>query len=155
MLKLNNGVGLTSKAQGWHPSNTTVDYFRQKRLDTVPLDEVLNEITPQHGAGRAIKLAIEHSDPSSPISLDLKEHIPAIEQALARLRETDRKIVMLRDIDALSNDHMAELLDMPSGTVKSSLNRVHTQLREQLGDLSDALRPLMAKYRYLKRKRRS
>jgi RNA polymerase sigma-70 factor (ECF subfamily) len=135
-------------------SNTTVDYLRKKHVETVPLNEVMDEITPPDGVGRAIQLAID-SDPSSPISLDLKEHIPAIEQALARLRERERKIVIMRDIDALSNDHTAEVLDIPTGTVKSSLNRAHKKLRADLGGLWDSLRPLMAKYRALVRKRRS
>ena len=46
-----------------------------------------------------------------------------IEAALARLEPELRTICLLREIDELSYREIAEILDIPEGTVGSRLNR--------------------------------
>lgn len=50
------------------------------------------------------------------------------------LEEKFREIVMLRDIDEMSYEEIAALLQIPTGTVKSRLNRARLNLRDSLSD---------------------
>lgn len=55
-----------------------------------------------------------------------------IERALAQLAEPFRAAVILRDIEGLSYEEMAEVLDVSLGTVKSRLARGREALKERL-----------------------
>jgi RNA polymerase sigma-70 factor (ECF subfamily) len=46
-----------------------------------------------------------------------------------------REVVVLRDMQDLSYDEIAEVLDVPKGTVRSRLHRARSTLREQLTPL--------------------
>jgi len=60
-----------------------------------------------------------------------------IQQALTMLPEVFREAVILRDIQELSYEEIAEIIDMPIGTVKSRISRGRTQLQELLKDYYD------------------
>ena len=64
-------------------------------------------------------------------SLDVEERLQ-VEQALARLKPDDRILLALRYYHDLKLEDIAELLDVPTGTVKSRLNTAHTRLRSML-----------------------
>ncbi len=55
-----------------------------------------------------------------------------IVQALAQLVEEQRNIVILRDVRGLSYDEIAEILELPIGTVKSRISRARTQLKNEI-----------------------
>lgn len=52
--------------------------------------------------------------------------------ALEQLEPDHRTVVVLRDLDGLDYDEIAEILDVPRGTVKSRLHRGRAALRELL-----------------------
>jgi RNA polymerase sigma-70 factor (sigma-E family) len=52
--------------------------------------------------------------------------------ALRRLPPRQRAVVVLRFYEDLPYDQIAEILDCPPGTVKSSLHRALSRLREEL-----------------------
>ncbi len=52
--------------------------------------------------------------------------------ALAALDEDLRAVVLLRDVEDLDYEEIAQVLDVPRGTVKSRLHRARTLLAEQL-----------------------
>ncbi len=52
--------------------------------------------------------------------------------ALASLEEDLRAVVLLRDVEDLDYEEIAQVLDVPRGTVKSRLHRARTLLAEQL-----------------------
>lgn len=56
-----------------------------------------------------------------------------VREALEQLDEEQRRIVVLRDVEDLSYEEIAELLDLPRGTVKSRLHRARSQLAKILG----------------------
>ncbi|HOJ04809.1 MAG TPA: sigma-70 family RNA polymerase sigma factor [Bacteroidota bacterium] len=58
-----------------------------------------------------------------------------IHAALATLPEAFREAVILRDVQDLSYEEIAEIIEMPIGTVKSRINRGRAQLQELLKDL--------------------
>lgn len=65
-----------------------------------------------------------------------------VHQALAELPEEQRAIIVLRDIEDLPYEEIAELLGVPRGTVKSRLHRARGQLARVLNrtaSVSDVL----------------
>ena len=58
----------------------------------------------------------------------------AIEKAVANLPEDYRVVFLLKDVDALSNEQIAESLGLSVPAVKSRLHRARLALREQLGE---------------------
>lgn len=64
-----------------------------------------------------------------------KEAREVLEQALDRIDPTLRSIFMLREVEGLSYDQIAEVVDIPAGTVGSRLNRARRELRQKLTEL--------------------
>jgi RNA polymerase sigma-70 factor (ECF subfamily) len=58
-----------------------------------------------------------------------------ITRALAALSEQHRTIIMLSDLEGLSYREIAEVLDIPMGTVMSRLHNARKRLREVLGPM--------------------
>lgn len=58
-----------------------------------------------------------------------------IERALAKLSEDHRRIVVLSDIEGLSYREIADVLDIPMGTVMSRLHNARKRLKAALGPL--------------------
>jgi RNA polymerase sigma-70 factor (ECF subfamily) len=67
-----------------------------------------------------------------------------IRQGLARLSEQHRTIIMLSDLEGLSYREIADVLDIPMGTVMSRLHNARKRLREALGPLVVLLLTLLA-----------
>jgi RNA polymerase sigma-70 factor (ECF subfamily) len=59
-----------------------------------------------------------------------------VEQALTRLPQVFREVVVLRDIEGLSYEEIADVLGVRIGTVRSRIARGREQLRALLGDLT-------------------
>ncbi|MFN8441004.1 MAG: sigma-70 family RNA polymerase sigma factor [Caldilineaceae bacterium] len=63
----------------------------------------------------------------------------AINQGLRALREEYRTVLVLADVEGYSYEEIAEMMNWPLGTVKSSLSRGRAQLRDYLLRRSDLL----------------
>lgn len=55
-----------------------------------------------------------------------------LQEALDLLDEDHRSIIVLRDVEDLSYDEIASILDLPKGTVKSRLHRARAELARTL-----------------------
>jgi RNA polymerase sigma-70 factor (ECF subfamily) len=55
-----------------------------------------------------------------------------VQAALAELSAEHRQVIVLRELEKLTYEEMAEVLDVPQGTVESRLNRARAALREKL-----------------------
>ena len=89
---------------------------------TLPLEE-LSEPAKAILAGRA-------PSPSAN-DLDLRMDLAAV---LDTLSPDQREVIVLRELQGLSYQEIAEALDIPRGTVESRLFRARRQLAEQLRD---------------------
>jgi len=67
--------------------------------------------------------------------LEREDRCRQVRQALDQLSEEHRMILVLREIDGCCYETIAEILDLPVGTVRSRLHRARMQLREQLKDV--------------------
>ncbi len=56
----------------------------------------------------------------------------SVDQAIAKLPEDGRHVLILRDFEELEYQEIAERLDIPVGTVRSRLNRARQALRRVL-----------------------
>lgn len=80
--------------------------------------------------GREVVAASDGLDPAAPLP-DL-ETVLDVRAALAQLPPLHRAVLVLRDLDGLSEAEVAALLDVPEGTVKSRLHRARAAAREVL-----------------------
>jgi RNA polymerase sigma-70 factor (ECF subfamily) len=70
--------------------------------------------------------------PAPESSIERREQVEMVHAALAELSADFRTILVLREIDGCRYDEIAEILDLPVGTVRSRLFRARLQLRDQL-----------------------
>ena len=56
----------------------------------------------------------------------------ALHRAIAELPEERRIVVVLRDLEGLSYEEIAEVLDLELGTVRSRLHRARADLKDKL-----------------------
>ena len=70
---------------------------------------------------------------NDPINLARREEsIQLVRYAISQLNDNQRKIISLIDIAEFSYAEVAEILDIPMGTVMSRINRARQALKEQL-----------------------
>lgn len=110
--------------------NATIDFLRRKPIQTTSLDATagadeldrLREIEDE----RAI-------DPErSSLGIDLGRQL---EVAIGRLRPEYREVVVLRFVEELAYEEIAEVTGLPMGTVKTFLHRARKELAELLGQV--------------------
>lgn len=66
--------------------------------------------------------------------LHIRNSMEELEKALMELNEDFREVIVLRDIQQLSYEEIAEITGTAMGTVKSRINRARLQLQEIIGD---------------------
>ncbi len=69
------------------------------------------------------------------IETESKFKAQKIQQALLKLKEVYREAVILRDIQGLTYEEIAEILGIEEGTVKSRINRGRAQLQKYLKNI--------------------
>ena len=60
-----------------------------------------------------------------------------IQSAIDKLSPKFKQVIILRDIQGFSYEEIAEIVNIPLGTVKSRVNRARLKLQEDLKDLMD------------------
>jgi RNA polymerase sigma-70 factor (ECF subfamily) len=109
--------------------NLCIDHYRSVRKERETIDR---EIDPG-------ELAPSTPAPSPIAALEQQDRVTLLKRALAGLPPTLRSAVLLRDIQELSYQEIADRLRLPEGTVKSRINRGRTELARQIRRLRDAL----------------
>lgn len=110
--------------------NACTDHYRRerKRRGDLSLDDP--DLAP-----------IRDAAPSPEEIVIQREEEAILRKALAELPEQHRVILILREMDGLDYQEIAQVLDLEMGTVKSRLARARRALREKLlaeGNLLDA-----------------
>ncbi len=104
----------------------------RSRKSMVSLDAGTNEMSDQ-----PLRLAVVDEQPMPDERLQRNEEIRRLHQALGRLSDEHRSILVLRELEDLDYDAIAEILQIPVGTVRSRLHRARMQLREELERMMD------------------
>jgi RNA polymerase sigma-70 factor (ECF subfamily) len=67
--------------------------------------------------------------------MERAERCRQVRQAIAALGDEYRSVLVLREIDGCCYETIADILELPVGTVRSRLHRARMQLREQLKEV--------------------
>ena len=104
-----------------------IDFYRSPKLVTpLPSD-------PDHGNGGAQLAAWPDRRTVGPLDQVVRaEELAALRHAIEQLHGGVRRVVILRDIQGLSNTAIAEQLGIPASTVAVTLHRARKKLRESL-----------------------
>jgi len=84
----------------------------------------------RQGEDTVVRLAYEADGPD--VVLEHAELESALHRAIAELPDDRRIVVVLRDMEGLSYEEIAEALELPAGTVRSRLHRARLDLKEKL-----------------------
>ena len=101
--------------------NTCIDYKRR------PFFESLFKRT---GEGEEVMVDYPSGEPSPERLYEAKETGFALQQGLAKLSPKLRAAIILKEVEGLSYEEIAEALDISIGTVKSRISRAREELRE-------------------------
>ena len=82
------------------------------------------------GEAELERLAESGADPAA--DLERSEVEQALHRAIAELPEERRIVVVLRDLEGLGYEEIAEALDLELGTVRSRLHRARMDLKDKL-----------------------
>jgi len=75
------------------------------------------------------------AEASPAANLEREERCRQVRSAIAQLPEEYRSVLVLREMDGCCYKTIAEVLDLPIGTVRSRLHRARLQLREILKEM--------------------
>ena len=102
--------------------NTAIDHLRRGALSTVSIDPSEPDQVDLHA-----RIADEAAD--SPLDLAVVDDLgAALAQAVARLRPEYREAVVLRHQEGLAYEEIAEIMELPLGTVKTYLHRARKEM---------------------------
>ena len=108
-------------------TNVCLDEIRKKKnKKVISLDE---EIRMEDGE---IKRQIMSDDIQPDAAAEIEELRTLVNGAINSLPEDQRLVITLRDIQGLSYDEISSVLNCPSGTVKSRINRARQALKNIL-----------------------
>jgi RNA polymerase sigma-70 factor (ECF subfamily) len=82
--------------------------------------------------GEDALLRLSDAGPRPDAALERRELETALGRAIAELPEDRRIVVVLRDLEGLSYEEIAEVLELELGTVRSRLHRARADLKEKL-----------------------
>ena len=117
-------------------NNAAIDHLRRRELDTLSLDGSPHAETPE--AMRGHRAPDRRPRQESPLdAVEAKELGGAIEAAIGRLRPEYRACILLRHVEGRAYEEIAEILDLPLGTVKTYIHRARNELRLALAHLSE------------------
>lgn len=105
--------------------NTFINDYRRRQREPIPMD--LEAIEP-HASFRAV----DDEDPEGTFFSQIVD--AKVLEAIDRLPEDFREVLVLSDIENLPYAEIAGVLGIPVGTVKSRLFRARRQLQEVLYD---------------------
>ncbi|WP_313341448.1 sigma-70 family RNA polymerase sigma factor [Sedimentibacter sp.] len=107
--------------------NTCIDFKRKKNLNVVSIDETID----LGGNGQMHReIADDSNNPDMLVERNFNNKL--INDAVNKLEDDYKTIIILRDIQGFSYSEISEILTCNIGTVKSRLNRARKSLKEIL-----------------------
>jgi RNA polymerase sigma-70 factor, ECF subfamily len=116
-------------------NNAAIDHLRRRELDTLSLDGSPHAETPEAMQATALQIGARQESPLD--AVEAKELGGAIETAIGRLRPEYRSCILLRHVEGRAYEEIAEILDLPLGTVKTYIHRARNELRLALAHLRE------------------
>lgn len=107
-------------------ANTCSDFLRKRsrRSNVISLSG--------YGGEENKELDIEDENASVEDGLEMTERQTAVRKALGELKEEHRLMITMCDLQGMSYDQIADVMKIPTGTVKSRINRARQALKKIL-----------------------
>lgn len=109
-------------------SNLCIDHLRREKERTLSLDQ------PLGGEDDDLLIQVPSKAAGPDRELESREAMAMLEEAIARLPEHYRIIVILRHQEELSYEEISETLGIPLGTVKARIHRARNLIMEYIRD---------------------
>jgi RNA polymerase sigma-70 factor (ECF subfamily) len=116
-------------------NNAAIDHLRRRELDTLSLDGSPHAETPEAIEATALQIGNRGESPLD--AVEAKELGGAIEHAIGLLRPEYRSCILLRHVEGRAYEEIAEILNLPLGTVKTYIHRARNELRQALAHLRE------------------
>ncbi|MBA3660069.1 MAG: sigma-70 family RNA polymerase sigma factor [Gemmatimonadales bacterium] len=116
-------------------NNTAIDHLRRRELDTLSLEGSPHAATPEAMQATALQIGAQQESPLDEV--EARELGGEIETAIGRLRPEYRACILLRHVEGRPYEEIAEMLDLPLGTVKTYIHRARNELRAMLAHLKE------------------
>jgi RNA polymerase sigma-70 factor, ECF subfamily len=116
-------------------NNAAIDHLRRRELDTLSLDGSPHAETPEAMQATALQIGARQESPLD--TVEAKELGSEIEAAIGRLRPEYRSCILLRHVEGRAYEEIAEILNLPLGTVKTYIHRARNELRVALAHLKE------------------
>jgi RNA polymerase sigma-70 factor (ECF subfamily) len=110
-------------------SNNCIDFLRKKKLKTYSIHE------PIQYKDEKIEIEIPDLDPSPERTLIQSERSNMIEKTINELPERYRYVIILRHKEEKSYEEIAEIMNLPLGTVKAQIFRAREILNKRLKEV--------------------
>lgn len=114
-------------------NNTALDEIRRKRLKTISLQGSPNAVTPDQQAATTPSIASDDQAPDE--FVEARELSAEIEVALGEIRAEYRSAIVMYHMEGLAYEEIAQVMDVPLGTVKTYIHRGRKELRDVLDHL--------------------
>ncbi len=115
-------------------NNLTIDHLRKRQLDTVSMHGGANALSGEEQERTRLHLADGGETPEEyTANRELGGHI---EDAIGRLRPEYRTAILLRHVEGHSYEEVAEIMEVPLGTVKTYIHRGRHELKDLLAEVA-------------------
>ncbi len=104
--------------------NRTIDFIRKRKLNTVSIEG--------QGEDNGLKPQYEDSGLKPDEAFEKKRRARLVEKAVQSLPFEYREVIVMYHIDGLKYEEIADILDLPIGTVKNRIFRARKLLKEIL-----------------------
>jgi len=115
--------------------NLTIDHLRKKKLDVVSIHGAPDAVTADQQA--ATRITLEDHDERPDELLEARSVGEEIEAAIDRLRPEYRTAILLRHVQGYAYEEIAEVMEVPLGTVKTYIHRARNELKTALVHLRE------------------
>ena len=115
--------------------NQSISHLRKRKVRmTVSLDQPVESDGGLEGtqAGQLRSMIAEDREPGPDQSVETNEQIAIVLAAVDRLDESLKAVILLRDLQDMDYQQIADVLNIPVGTVKSRLFQARLALRAEL-----------------------
>ena len=107
-------------------TNNSIDYLRKKKLKTFSIDKPIATLD----GDQTYEIPDDSYVPDQPMLQN--QQTVTIQDAIDKLPDKYRRVIIMRHIDEKSYEEIAEELDLPLGTVKAHIFRAREMLYKQL-----------------------
>ena len=114
-------------------NNHTIDYLRKRKLDTISIHGSPHATTADEVSQSQLVIVSKDENPQE--FVENRELGGQIEKAIGELREEYRTVIQLRHVEGYAYDEIADIMELPLGTVKTYLHRARSELKKRLSHL--------------------